>query len=100
MPAPVRWHPEAMADLQQAAEWYRSQDDDPRLIERFERAVVREVEHVTRAPERWPVARGPYRQKVFAGAFPFALIYRLDDATVFIVALAHQRRRPAHWAGR
>jgi hypothetical protein len=83
-----------------AADWYRSQDDGSRLVARFERAVIRELEHVARAPERWPVVRGRYRQKLFAGPFPYALIYRVETGAVFLVALAHQRRRPGHWAGR
>jgi plasmid stabilization system protein ParE len=100
MPGQVRWHPQAVADLQRAADWYRSQDDGPRLVARLARAVSREIGHVSRAPERWPVVRGRFRQKVFGGPFPFAMIYRLEAGVVFIVAVAHQRRRPDYWAGR
>lgn len=100
MPAELRWHPEAAADLQRAADWYRLQDDGARLVSRFEQAVIREFEHVARAPERWPVVRGRYRQKLFAGPFPYALIYRVEAGAVFLVAVAHQHRRPGHWAGR
>jgi plasmid stabilization system protein ParE len=100
MSAEIRWHPKAVEDLQRAADWYRSQDDGPHLLARFERAVTREVEHVSRAPERWPVARGLHRQKVFVGSFPYALIYRAQAQTVFIVAVAHQRRRPGYWRDR
>jgi plasmid stabilization system protein ParE len=100
MPASVRWHPDAIADLAQAASWYRSQDDDLRLAARFERAVSREVQRVAEAPERWPIARGVYRQKLFAGSFPYALIYRVHEEIVFIVAVAHQRRTPSYWKGR
>jgi plasmid stabilization system protein ParE len=60
----------------------------------------REVEHVARAPERWPVVRGHYRQKVFTGPFPYVLIYRTQAEVVFVVAVAHQRRRPGYWVGR
>jgi len=100
MAAELRWHPQAAADLQRAVDWYRSQNDGATLVARFEGAVVRELEHVARAPERWPVVRAQYRQKVFAGPFPYVLIYRLAAGRAFIVAVAHQRRRPGHWAGR
>jgi plasmid stabilization system protein ParE len=100
MAAAVRWHPAAIGDLTRAADWYRSQDDDPKLLARFERAVSREVEQVARAPERWPIARGTYRHKVFVGPFPYALIYRVHADAVFIVAVAHQRRLPGYWLGR
>jgi plasmid stabilization system protein ParE len=100
MPVTVRWHPEAISDLTRAAEWYRTQDDDPRLVAGFERAVSREVIRVASAPESWPIARGQYRQKLFAGPFPYARIYRVHDETVFVVAVAHQRRAPGYWRGR
>ena len=100
MPVTVRWHPEAISDLARAADWYRAQDDDPKLVARFERAVSREILRIAEAPGRWQTARGPYRQKLFAGPFPYALIYRVHDETVFIVAVAHQRRAPGYWRGR
>lgn len=31
--------------------------------------------------------------------FPLHVIYRVDPAHVIILAVAHQRRRPAYWAG-
>jgi hypothetical protein len=74
--------------------------DGARLVARFERAVTRELEHVLRSPERWPVVRERYRQKVFAGPFPYVLIYRVEAGAVFLVAVAHQRRRPGHWTSR
>jgi plasmid stabilization system protein ParE len=100
MPAELRWHPAAVGDLQSAASWYRSQDDGALLAARFERAMARELEHVARAPERWPVIRQQYRQKVFASPFPYVLIYRIAAGVVIVIAVAHQRRRPGHWADR
>jgi plasmid stabilization system protein ParE len=32
--------------------------------------------------------------------FPFHVIYRAESAHIVILAVAHQRRRPAYWAGR
>lgn len=100
MAAELRWLPAAAADLERAADCYRLQDDGAALAARFERAVTRELEHVARAPERWPVIRGHYRQKVFVGPFPYLLIYRVAAGVVIVVAVAHQHRRPGHWAGR
>ena len=96
----VRWHPRAEAELREAAAWYRAQDEGERLLARFETAVVREVNQIATAPERWPIGRAPYRQKVFASPFPYVVIYRTEGASDVIVALAHQRRRPAYWARR
>lgn len=33
-------------------------------------------------------------------AFPYSLIYRIQQDTVRIIAVANQSRRPGYWAGR
>ncbi|WP_239190188.1 type II toxin-antitoxin system RelE/ParE family toxin [Candidatus Nitrotoga sp. HW29] len=32
--------------------------------------------------------------------FPYSLIYRLQDNTVCVIAIAHHSRRPGYWVGR
>ncbi|MDR3393407.1 MAG: type II toxin-antitoxin system RelE/ParE family toxin [Parasulfuritortus sp.] len=32
--------------------------------------------------------------------FPYSLVYRIQEDTVRVIAIAHQNRRPAYWAGR
>lgn len=32
--------------------------------------------------------------------FPYSLIYRLQDNTVRVIAVAHHSRRPGYWVGR
>jgi hypothetical protein len=32
--------------------------------------------------------------------FPFGVLYQVADDEVFIVAVAHLRRRPSYWRGR
>jgi len=36
MAAELRWHPQAVADLQRAVDWYHSQNDGAILVGRFE----------------------------------------------------------------
>jgi hypothetical protein len=37
---------------------------------------------------------------VLARRFPFSVIYAHEEATIVIVAVAHQRRRPGYWRER
>jgi toxin ParE1/3/4 len=32
--------------------------------------------------------------------FPFALIYRINDEVLHIIAIAHRRQKPGYWRGR
>jgi hypothetical protein len=32
--------------------------------------------------------------------FPFSLLFRIDGEGLFVVAVAHQRRRPGYWRRR
>lgn|GEM_PF-2954675 len=34
------------------------------------------------------------------GRFPYTIVYRVDEAGVFVLSVHHQRRKPGHWAHR
>jgi plasmid stabilization system protein ParE len=69
-----------------------------KLIDVVERATERIVE----APERYAVLRSePRARRLVVEDFPFSVVYALvDDDTIFVVAVAHQRRRPRYWGRR
>jgi plasmid stabilization system protein ParE len=46
------------------------------------------------APFRGTIRRLPMRR------FPYSLFYDVRSATLRILAIAHQRRRPGYWVGR
>jgi toxin ParE1/3/4 len=37
---------------------------------------------------------------MFVPRFPYALIYAVEERRVFVVAVAHFRRRPGYWRDR
>lgn len=92
----------AQRDLAEAVAFYRERDE--RIVARFVAAIDRNLEVIAEHPERAPVAigtKGPtsYRRLKVQG-FPFGLLYRLRDDAVEVVAVAHERRRPAYWSSR
>ena len=92
------WHPEARADAEEARNWYAERS--PLAARGFLLALDQGVEAILEAPERWPKHRFGCRRYVFSNRYPFTLIYRLTEGDVEIVAVAHQKRRPAYWRHR
>jgi toxin ParE1/3/4 len=71
----------------------------PGLGARFVAAVE---EAVTRALA-FPLTGSPASQstrRVFVNSFPFAVVYRADEAGIVVFAVAHHARRPAYWQPR
>lgn len=62
----------------------------------FDAAMAR----ICAAPDRFTLVAPPDIRKIALKRFPFHVIYRADANRIVVVAVAHQRRRPAYWAGR
>lgn len=62
----------------------------------FEATMAR----VCAAPMAFPVVDAAGLRKVALLRFPFHVIFRVDSAHVLVLAIAHQRRRPAYWSAR
>lgn len=65
----------------------------------FQRELDHAVESVLESPARWPKHIAGTRRYVLP-TFPFSLIYFVEGENVFVVALAHQSRRPGYWRER
>ena len=91
------FHPSARAELDESAIFYESRLNG--LGERFAASVEEAVERIADSPAAGTALRGVYRKRLVAG-FPFSVIYRIGEDHVFIVAVAHQHRRPGYWRRR
>jgi plasmid stabilization system protein ParE len=92
-----RFHEAAEAELSEAMTYY-----DRKAIGLGDR-LLSEVKAATRYIEQYPnvapVIDEGVRAKVLV-RFPYSLMYVVDVHELFIVAVAHQSRRPAYWADR
>ena len=87
----------AEADLAEAVEWYEAQS--PGLGARFLDDVRTAVDRVALNPFQYQsVHRGARR--AFLHRFPYALIYRLVQDEVRLLAVFHTSRNPRRWRGR
>lgn len=93
----VRVHGGARRDMIQAGRWYERAT--PGLGARFRAAV----ENALRAAAEDPRAGAPYllgTRRRLLDRFPYGLVHVERGTTLWIVAVAHHRRRPGYWARR
>lgn len=93
----LRFHPDSVDELIAAGDWYRERS------ELAARAFALEFEHaikrIRQAPYRYPVYLSDTRRLILP-RFPFAVIYRVDEVVIEIVAVAHHKRKPGYWKTR
>jgi len=89
--------PEAIAELEEAFEFYESRfvglGSDFRSEAR--RALALVMEH----PRAWKPLGGDLRQCKL-NRFPYALVYGLDHDKVIVIAVANLKKRPGYWRKR
>ena len=91
------FHPEANAELEDAALFYESRMVG--LGKSFTSEVERTILLIRQFPDAGSPA-GPKRRRVLVDRFPYSVVYRRDLDSVVIVAIAHQRRQPSYWRRR
>jgi len=90
----------AARDLDDAAEWYRTNSLDHRVALRFLLEVRAAFETIADAPLAFPEVHGNIR-RCPVHAFPaYSIFYRVVDEVVVITAVFHGRRRPSLWKHR
>jgi len=94
---PVSFHPDADAEVTEAARYYEMRS--PGLGFLFLREVQRSLEQVIANPEAHQligteVRRKPLRQ------FPYSLMYAVEPDRIRVIAVAHAKRRPNYWRDR
>ncbi len=91
------WNRHARIEYYEAIEYYARIDD--KLGERFVTVVEDAIEQMSRTPERFRQFDGDMR-KVRVEDFPYAIIYRIEDRELRIIAVMHLHRRPGYWRDR
>ena len=95
---PVRFHEAATGELDEAVAYYDAQREG------LGQALLSEVERATTRIRKYPEIGAPYNESEFRHVvlhrFPYAIFYTELPDTIWIVAVAHGRRRPGYWRDR
>jgi plasmid stabilization system protein ParE len=87
----------ANREVDDAVQWYDEQ------AEGLSRAFLDELDRVVRLVRAYPLIATqiePEIRRFLFTRFPYSLIYGIDQATIVIIAVAHQHREPRYWADR
>ena len=90
--------PAAAADIEDAYQWYESQQ--PGLGEEFLVALNATRDQIVEHPEAFPILRRNTRRALIPRRFPYGLFYRVDEDTIIVVACMHAKRDPRRWQRR
>jgi toxin ParE1/3/4 len=93
----IEFHPSAEQEFIEAAQYYEAR------VAGLGRRFIDELEGLkgvlVHRPQIGPHLGGSFRRIVFR-RFPFSLIYSIEERKIWVIAVAHQRRRPGYWRTR
>lgn len=93
----ILFHAEALEEMLESASYYEARS--LALGWDFLNAIEQTIRRIVSSPDAGPVWRGDVRKRLVAG-FPFTVLYSIEPDQIFVVAVAHQSRRPGYWLKR
>jgi toxin ParE1/3/4 len=94
---PIRFHPEAEAEMINAAAWYEAQQIG--LGKRFLTSVQDALNRIQLNPELYPAIEKDIRRCLIT-TFPFGVLFRIKSDMMTITAIMHLHRDPGYWKNR
>lgn len=87
----------ARQELDDAARYYELEFQG--LGQRFLYEVAAAANRIAEYPEAWSIERGEVRNCILH-RFPYKLLYSVQADHIFVIAVAHQHRKPDYWVER
>jgi plasmid stabilization system protein ParE len=94
---PIDFHLEATRELEQSVAWYLERSGT--AAKGFALAVDAALDKISQTPERFPRVDRRHRAGNLK-KYPFQIIYRREDKRIYVIAVAHAKRRPGYWRTR
>ena len=93
----VRFHDQALVELEAQALYYESKGKG--LGERFTNEIDAAIQIAAKFPEMGsPFTHGTRR--VFPKKFPFSVVYRIRSVDIVVLAVVLDARKPGYWRDR
>jgi toxin ParE1/3/4 len=86
--------PEARAELEKAANWYRSKSLV--VMAAFRRVIRRTILQVAERPKSFAEVL-PGIRRALTPQFPYAVFFSEEGSAIVILAIKHQAQNPAQW---
>ena len=94
---PVRFHPEAEAEMMSAAKFYETQQKD--LGKRFLASVQDALNRIQVNPVLYQEIEDGVR-RCLTMTFPFGVVFQIMPDKYVIIAVMHLHRDPGYWKNR
>ena len=91
------FHPTASKEIVETSAYYEG--EVPGLGDRFIAELERVVEVMCDQPNIGQSVGNELRRIILA-RFPYSLIYSIESEQIWVIAVAHHRRRPGYWQER
>ena len=95
---PVIFHSGAEFDFRSAVMYYENQREG--LGREFRLEVEAAVAGIRDHPQAFPSHTEPGTRKCLLRRFPFTIFFAELKGSIWIAAVAHQKRRPGYWSNR
>lgn len=91
------FHPDISNEIKGSFDWYeeKSQGLGVRFVTELESAY----EAISYSPHTWSPFENEFQRYILA-KFPFSVIYKEENESVFIIAVMHNSRKPNYWLER
>ena len=96
---PARFHPEALEEYDQGLAYYAGKVDDD-LAAQFRGAVETVRDRARETPKLYAEDEETGCREALVRGFPYSLHCPELDDYIWVVAVAHHRRRPRYWVNR
>lgn len=93
----AKFHPKASEEIVETTAYYES--EVPGLGASFITEVERIVEVLCDQPNIGQKV-GEALRRILLARFPYSLIYSIESECIWVIAVAHHRRRPGYWQER
>lgn len=98
MPKTLILTPKAEKDVDDAYDWYESQD--PGLGKEFARCVDVKITSLHRTPQQHQVVYKSKIRRALVNRFPFSIYYVEQKDVISVFAILHQHRNQEAWKSR
>jgi plasmid stabilization system protein ParE len=90
----VIFSPEARREFEEAERYYNHQA--PHLGDEFRTEIKAALPRIQAWPLSCPIERGDIRRLTLS-RFPYKLLYSVESDHLYVIAVAHQHRKPEYW---
>lgn len=93
----LSYHNLAEAEIDSSLSWY--EERSRQAFDHFRIRLITTLSSIPKFPERFPCVYDEFRS-ARVKKFPYKVIFRIEQDTIFVIALAHDKRNPEYWKDR